>query len=142
MGMTLGKEAKNSLSVISILVLLAAGIPLSTGFANAESLSAPSAIPATTSGTEHSVLARRFEASGREMQAKADEQKKLLEQYEQIQLYGWQSHNLKSRTAALIRKYERDARSNMKEAALHRQIAQSKLHLATPAGETTQTGSN
>ena len=142
MGTTLGKQATNSLSVISILVLLAAGIPLSTGSVKAESLSAPSAIPATLSGNEHSVLAKHFEDAAREMQAKADEQKKLLEKYEQIQLYGWQSHNLKSRTAALIRKYEQDARSNMKEAAVHSQIAQSKLHFASPGGETTQTGSN
>jgi hypothetical protein len=142
MGITLGKKAKNPLSVISILVLLAAGIPLSTSAVRAENLSDQSAIPAALPGSEHSVLAQHFENTAREMQAKADEQKKLLEQYEQIQLYGWQSHNLKSRTAALIRKYEQDARSNMKEAAVHRQIAQSKLHFAIPGGETAQTGSN
>lgn len=142
MAMTLGKEAINSLSAVSILVLLTAGILLSAGAVKAENVSDQLVTPATLSGDEHRVLAKHFEDSAREMQAKADEQKKLLEQYEQIQLYGWQSHNLKSRTAALIRKYEQDARSNMKEAAVHRQIAQSKLHFATPGGETTQTGSN
>jgi hypothetical protein len=49
---------------------------------------------------------------------------------------------LKSRTAALIRKYEQDARSNMKEAAVHRQIAQSKHHFAAPDGKMIETGSN
>jgi hypothetical protein len=142
MAMTLGKKAKHSLSAVSILVLLTAGILLSTSGVKAESLSDQTAIPATLSGSEHGVLAKHFEDSAREMQAKADEQKKLLEQYEQIKLYGWQSHNLKSRTAALIRKYEQDARSNMKEAAVHRQIAQSKHHFAAPDGKMIETGSN
>lgn len=142
MAMALSKKAKNTLTTVSILVLLTAGVSLSTSTAKAESLSDQSAIPVTLSGSEHSVLAKHFEDAAREMQAKADEQKKLLEQYEQIKLYGWQSHNLKSRTAALIRKYEQDARSNMKEAAIHRQIAQSKLNYTTLGDGMPQTGSN
>ena len=140
MAMTLGKKAKNTFTAVSLLVLLTTGVPLNT--ARAENLTDQPATPATLSGSEHSVLAQHFEDVAREMQAKADEQKKLLEQYEQIKLYGWQSHNLKSRTAALIRKYEQGARSNMKEAAAHHQIAQSKRNYATPGDGISQTGSN
>ena len=64
-----------------------------------------------------------FEEAAKEMQAKAEEKKVLLEQYEKMRLYGWQSHNLKSRTSALIRKYEQAVQSNVGEAALHLQIA-------------------
>ncbi|SCY58637.1 hypothetical protein [Nitrosospira sp. Nsp13] len=73
--------------------------------------------------SDHSALAKHFEETAREMEAKVSEQKKLLEQYESEHLYGWQSHNLKSQTAALIRKYEQTARSNMKQATSHRQMA-------------------
>jgi alanyl-tRNA synthetase len=94
------------------------------------------------SQNEHDVLAQKFEVAAQGMQQKAEEQKKLLEQYEQIQFYGWQSHNLKSRTIALIRKYEEAARSNMKEAAAHRQMAQPNPTYATPGVQIPQTGSN
>ena len=73
--------------------------------------------------SDHYVLARRFEDAAKEMRAKAEEKKALLEQYEKMRLYGWQSHNLKSRTSALIRKYEQAVQSNIGEAALHLQIA-------------------
>lgn len=57
---------------------------------------------------DHYVLAEHFEDAARKMLVKVEEKKALLEQYEKIRLYGWQSHNLKSRTSALIRKYEQD----------------------------------
>jgi hypothetical protein len=73
--------------------------------------------------SDHYALARHFEDAAKEMQAKAEEKKVLLEQYEKMRLYGWQSHNLKSRTLALIRKYEQAARSNMRHASAQRQKA-------------------
>lgn len=72
---------------------------------------------------DHNALAKHFEETAREMEAKISEQKKLLEQYESERLYGWQSHNLKSQTTALIRKYEQAVQSNMKQAASHRHMA-------------------
>ena len=137
---TLGKKAKDTFAVLSLLGLLAVGAPIST--VKAENLP-ESAIQTATAPSEHSVLARRFEGAAHEMQAKADEQKTLLEQYEQTRLYGWQAHNLKSHTTALIRKYEQAARANMKEAMAHRQMAQqSKPDYAIHGGQMPQTGSN
>jgi hypothetical protein len=72
---------------------------------------------------DHYVLAEHFEDAARKMLAKVEEKKALLEQYEKMRLYGWQSHNLKSRTSALIRKYEQAARSNMRHASSQRQKA-------------------
>lgn len=71
----------------------------------------------------HEAIARYYEDAATQLQAKVNEQKELLEQYEKQQLYGWQSHKSKSQTRALIRKYEQAAQSNMKEAAAHRQMA-------------------
>ncbi|KIO48118.1 hypothetical protein [Nitrosospira sp. NpAV] len=122
MATTLGKKAKDILTAFSLLGLLAVCAPINA--VKAETPSSQSAVQNVASLSEHCALVEHFEDAAREMQAKADEQKKLLEQYEEMRLYGWQSHNLKSRTAALIRKYEQAARSNMEEAASHRQMAQ------------------
>lgn len=72
---------------------------------------------------DHIAIAKHFEDTAREMQAKVDEQKRLFEQYEKEHVYGWQSHNARAHTLALIRKYEQAARSNLKEAVSHRQMA-------------------
>ena len=72
---------------------------------------------------DHYALAMRFEDAAREMQAKAEEQKALLERYEKMRFYGWQSHNLKSRTFALMRKYEQAAQSNIRHGYVQRQKA-------------------
>jgi hypothetical protein len=109
-------------SALALTGLLAACAPMSTNLAK-DDLAIQIAIQNATTRSDHYALAKRFEEAAKEMQAKADEKKALLKQYEKIRLYGWQSHNLKSRTSALIRKYEQAAESNMREAALHRQMA-------------------
>ncbi|KIO49083.1 hypothetical protein [Nitrosospira sp. NpAV] len=121
MATTLGKKTKEIFAVLSLLGLLAACALMSTSV-RGENLSGQAAIRNATAQGEHHVLAKHFEDVAREMQTKANEQKELLEQYEKGHLYGWQSHNLRSSTLALIRKYEQAARSNMKEAAFHRQM--------------------
>jgi hypothetical protein len=74
--------------------------------------------------SDHDALTRYFEGAAREMQTKAKEQKHLLEHYEEKgYLYGRQAQDLKSHTAALLRKYEANAEENIKEAAAHRQMA-------------------
>ena len=123
MATTLGKKTKEIFSALSLLGLLAACVLMSTSV-RGENIVVHAAIRNATAQGEHNVLAMYFEDAAREMQIKANEQKELLEQYENGHLYGWQSHNLKSNTLALIRKYEQAARSNMKEAASHRQMAQ------------------
>jgi hypothetical protein len=86
------------------------------------------AVQNATTQSDHYALAKHFEDVAGEMQAKAEEKKVLLEQYEKMHLYGWQSHNLKSRTLASIRKYEQAAQSNVREAASHRQMAGKLKH--------------
>jgi hypothetical protein len=73
---------------------------------------------------DHDALARYFESAAREMHAKAEEQRKLLQHYEEKSyLYGRAAQDLKSHTAALLRKYDDTAEENRKEAAIHRQMA-------------------
>ncbi|HKX52614.1 MAG TPA: hypothetical protein VJM47_02320, partial [Nitrosospira sp.] len=52
-------------------------------------------------------------------------------------IYGRQAQDLKSHTAALLRKYEANADENIREAAAHRQMAleQAKRELATRDGQ-------
>jgi len=74
--------------------------------------------------SDHDALFTYFEGAAKEMQTKAAEQKKLLEHYEEKgYLYGRQAQDLKSHTAALVRKYEETVEENIKEANLHRQMA-------------------
>ena len=109
-------------TALTLTGLLAACAPMSTNIAQ-EDAATQMAVQNATTQSDHYVLAKHFEDAAKEMQAKADEKKALLEQYEKMRLYGWQSHNLKSRTSALIRKYEQAVQSNVGEAALHRQVA-------------------
>lgn len=140
MAATLSIKAKDTFTALSLLSLLVLGAPIST--VKAENLP-ESAIQAAASSSEHIVLARHFEEAGREMQAKADEQKKLLEKYEGMHLYGRQSQTLKSQTTALIRKYEQAARANMKEAMAHHQMAkQANPDYAIHGGQMPQTVNN
>jgi hypothetical protein len=81
------------------------------------------AIQDATTPSDHYASVKRFEDAANEMRAKAEEQKALLQQYENGNLYGWQSHSLKSNALALIRKYEQAAQSKMREAVSHRQMA-------------------
>jgi hypothetical protein len=109
-------------TALSLIGLLAACAPMSANVIE-ESAASHTAIQNATTLSDHYALAKHFEDAAKAMQAKAEEQKALLEQYEKVHLYGWQSHNLKSRTLALIRKYEQAAQSNMREATSHREMA-------------------
>lgn len=78
----------------------------------------------TVSQGDHDALSRYFENAAREMRAKAAEQRRLLDHYEdKSYLYGRSAQDLKSHTAALIRKYDETAEKNIQEAATHRQMA-------------------
>ncbi|MBA4143849.1 MAG: hypothetical protein H0X43_12885 [Nitrosospira sp.] len=59
------------------------------------------------------------------MRAKVEEQKKLLEHYEEKgYLYDRHAQDLKSHTAALVRVYDENVHENIKKATVHRQMAQ------------------
>jgi hypothetical protein len=77
-----------------------------------------------TTRSDHESIARHYENTAAQMQAKVTEQKELLEQYEnKSYLYGRQAQDLQSQASALIRDYGKSAEASTKVAALHRQMA-------------------
>lgn len=72
----------------------------------------------------HEVVAKYYEDEAGKMQAKAKELKLLLEHYEdKSYLYGKKAQDLQAHTEALVRKYEKAAKTDLAEAASHRKIA-------------------
>ncbi|MEO7559302.1 MAG: hypothetical protein ABIT23_03485 [Nitrosospira sp.] len=73
---------------------------------------------------DHESIAKYYENTAAQMQAKLTEQKELLEQYEnKSYLYGRQAQDLQSHTSALIRDYEKSVEASINIATLHRQMA-------------------
>ncbi len=82
------------------------------------------AIQSAKTPDDHLALAKHYEEAAKEMQAKAEEHKKLLAQYEANRsLYGKQYQNLISHCQGLMRIYEQAAAENMSMAESHRQMA-------------------
>lgn len=78
---------------------------------------------------DYETKARFHEDAARKMQAKAQEQNRLLEHYEaKSYLYGGKAQDLQGHAHALARKYNNDAKAHTKQAELHRQTA---VQLAT-----------
>lgn len=72
---------------------------------------------------DHEALAEHYEAAAKEMQAKVDEHKKLLSQYEsKSYYYGKQAQDLKAHCQRLIDIYENAVEENLSMAKLHRQM--------------------
>lgn len=72
----------------------------------------------------HEAVAKHHEDIAKELQVKIQEQKQLLEHYEsKSHIYGRRAQDLQAQADALVRKYEEAAFTNLKQAALHRQLA-------------------
>ena len=73
---------------------------------------------------DHDNLAKQYQNVAKEMLVKAEEQKKLLQHYEEKSyLYGKQTQDKQSHTLALLHKYEQTAEEIIKQTAFHRKIA-------------------
>lgn len=73
---------------------------------------------------DHEALTIHFETLAGEMRRKAEEQRKLLQHYEEKSyLYGRQAQDRQSHTWALMLKYEKAAKTSQINAASHRKIA-------------------
>jgi hypothetical protein len=81
------------------------------------------ALQNATTKADHEALAEHYEKAAEEMKAKAEEHKKLLQQYEaKSYLYGRQAEDLKAHCLRLIDVYEKAAEENMSMAKMHRQM--------------------
>ena len=78
------------------------------------------AVQSAKTPADHDALVKHYEDAAKEMQAKADEHKKLLAQYEANKgLYGKSAQSLISHCQGLIRIYEQAAAENRAMAAAH-----------------------
>jgi len=73
---------------------------------------------------DHAALVTYFENLAAEMRIKAEEQRQLLQHFqEKSYLYGRQAQDRQSHTWALMNRYERAAKASMGKAASHRRLA-------------------
>lgn len=114
-------------AALSMAGLLASLNFSATAAAPVETPEIRAAAQTATTRSDHEAVARFYEDAARKMQAKLNEQKELLEHYEnKSYLYGRQAQDLQSHTGALVRDYEHTVSATLQEASLHRQMA-SKL---------------
>lgn len=72
----------------------------------------------------HAALSTYFENLAAEMRIKAEEQRQLLQHFqEKSYLYGRQAQDRKSHTWALMHRYEQAAKTSLGKAASHRRLA-------------------
>ena len=73
---------------------------------------------------DHLALARHYEAAAEAMRAQVQEQKNSLAEYRaHAYYYGRQTEDLEEHTEALVRVYEEAAKSNIRIAKVHREMA-------------------
>jgi len=91
---------------------------------NPHSMDMTQAVQSARTPGDHENLAKHYQDSAKDMQAKVDEHKKLLAQYEANKaLYGKQASTLINHCQGLIRIYEQAAKENLAMADSHRQMA-------------------
>lgn len=109
-------------SLLSLMFMAAMSLPVQA--AEVEGFDVDAASRNAVTRSDHEAVARYYDNAAIETQAKAHEQKRLLEQYEnKSYLYGREAQDKLAHTYALARKYEKEAQANTREAALHRQMA-------------------
>jgi hypothetical protein len=115
---TVGKH----LAVLSMLGFLTACAQM--GPHEAENATVRKAAESARTYADHDRLAQRYQSAARELRVKAEEQKKLLQHYEEKSyLYGRQAQDHQSHTSALLNKYQQAAAETIKQAAFHHRIA-------------------
>ena len=114
----------NKILILSSWVLLL-GAVASCSEMNPHPMDMSQAVQSASSKADHEALAKHYDEAAAEMQAKADEQKKMLGHYEsKSYLYGRHAEDIEEHCQALIRAYENAAEANRKLAATHRALAQ------------------
>jgi hypothetical protein len=108
---------------LGMLAALLTVVLFSSGAA-AEGIGTNTGIYSAVTLNDHEAKARFHESAAKEAQARAQEQKQLLEQYKaKSYLYGRQAQDLQASAHALARKYDKAAKVHTREAALHRDRA-------------------
>jgi hypothetical protein len=110
-------------SMVSMLSLMASCAPMSP-YQTVDSPELRKMVQNARTRSDHDALTRYFENLAKEMGARAEEQKKLLQHYqEKSYLYGRRAQDQQSHTWALMARYEQAVRKSLSKAASHRAIA-------------------
>ena len=110
-------------AILFMLGLLASCAPMSP-YEIVDSPALRKTVESATTRDDHEALTRHFETLAGQMHRKAEEQRQLLQHYEERSyLYGRQAQDRQAHTWALMRKYEKAAKTSQMNAASHRQIA-------------------
>ena len=108
----------------SLAVLTMTGLLVACGTRNPHPMDMTRAVQEADTRSEHEALAEHYEGEAKEMEAKEDEHKKLLAQYQaKGYLYGKQIYRLEEHCQGLIRADEQAVQANLKLAELHRRMA-------------------
>ena len=110
-----------------LVVLTTLGLLASCAQMNPHPMDMTQAAQKARTGPDQNALAKRYEDAAKELQAKVQEHKKLLEEYESHgYYYGKQALDLQAHCKGLIRFYEQAAEANMNMAKIHRDMATTK----------------
>lgn len=113
-------QTRTFIAVFAVLGLLASCAQLDPY----HSMDMSQTVRSAKTSADHEALAKHYEDTAKSMQAKAQQQKKMLEEYEAHGYhYGREAEDLKAHTHALIRFYEQAEEANMNMAASHRKMA-------------------
>src|SRR5687768_16495130 len=110
-------------SMGSMLGLMTSCAPMSP-YQTVDSPSLRKTVQNARTRSDHDALTIYFENLAKEMGERAEEQKKLLQHYqEKSYLYGRRAQDQQSHTWALMVRYEQAAKTSLSKAASHREIA-------------------
>ena len=112
----------NTKTFFTVLAIL--GLLVSCAQMKPQPMDMTQAAQKARTGPDQNALAKRYEDAAKELQAKVQEHKKRLEEYESHSyLYGKQALDLQAHCQGLIRFYEQAAEANLSMADSHRKIA-------------------
>ncbi|SOD16314.1 hypothetical protein [Nitrosomonas ureae] len=112
-------QARLYFLVLIILTFLVSSVSLA-----GESANVGEAKASVGTSLYHIKLAEHYEKESKEMNAKAEEQRKMLEEYEEhSEYYGRAGQEFHSHHEALLREYTKAAKQNEDMAAAHRKMA-------------------
>jgi endonuclease III len=107
-----------------ITLCLAASLLTACAEMNPHPMDMSQALQNAKTSADHEALAKHYDEAANVMQAKVDEHKKLLGQYQSNSyLYGRQAEDLKAHCEELTNVYEKAVIANHKMAEMHRAMA-------------------
>jgi hypothetical protein len=112
--------SRTFLALVATLGLLA-----SCAHINPHPMDMTSAVRNAKTSADHDALAKHYEDTAKAMRAKAEEQKKMLREYNvHGYYYGRQTEDLQEHAQALARTYDNAADANMNMAKYHHRLAE------------------